>query len=271
MTQTNADYHADTSRVGSSMLAVFRASPELYAAYYVHKTAAREETPQMLLGTLVHCMALEPDTFRDRFAIAPKVDRRTKAGKAEWSTFVEESAGLQVVDAEMAAAATKMAAAIWSSPAVHRLADVGGGDPIYEQPLQFSWRGIDCKAKPDWRTSGLVVDIKTAIDPTPDAFVRSVVRFGYHRQAAFYLQACNEAVGLEDRAFVWIAVRNSEPWDVFVYEASPDDLAIGAQQAEDSLDRLARCYESGVWHHPLHDQITRLTLPAWAHREEYAV
>ena len=45
-----------------------------------------EETPSeaMLLGSALDCQLLDGD-FLNRFAVAPALDRRTTAGKAQWS------------------------------------------------------------------------------------------------------------------------------------------------------------------------------------------
>ena len=80
--ETNAEYHADLSHVSNSMLKVFAESPQKYYQMFVAKTMPKpEQTPSLLLGSVVHCLFLEPEKFGAEYAVAPAVDRRTKVGK----------------------------------------------------------------------------------------------------------------------------------------------------------------------------------------------
>ena len=56
-----------------------------------------EPTPAMALGSAVHCLTLTPDKFKSQFAVAPKIDRRTKAGKEEWENFTLTAATKTVI------------------------------------------------------------------------------------------------------------------------------------------------------------------------------
>ena len=73
-----------------SALKAFAKSPNHYLQY-VNKE--HTETPAMVLGSLTHCLVLEPERFAAKFAVAPKVDRRTNSGKALWAAFEHESEG----------------------------------------------------------------------------------------------------------------------------------------------------------------------------------
>jgi len=53
--------------------------------------------------------ALIDGSARDRFAFAPKIDRRTKAGKAEYAAFLKESEGKVVIAEEDAEVCRKLA------------------------------------------------------------------------------------------------------------------------------------------------------------------
>ena len=43
-----------------------------------------EQTPALLEGRVQHTVLLEHHKFDDEFVIQPKIDRRTKAGKADY-------------------------------------------------------------------------------------------------------------------------------------------------------------------------------------------
>ena len=76
---SNNDYHSDKNSISTSLIKTMGRS-------FAHANQAMEEkkepTPAMLLGTVFHCLTLEPDAFSRDFAIAPVVNKRTKAGKA---------------------------------------------------------------------------------------------------------------------------------------------------------------------------------------------
>ena len=82
---TNAEYHA-TSAVSKSDLDLIAKSP---AHYTEAKNAPKEQTASMLLGSVAHKLVLEQDKFEEDFAIAPDVDRRTKAGREQWAEFAK--------------------------------------------------------------------------------------------------------------------------------------------------------------------------------------
>ena len=53
-----------------------------------------EEVPALLEGRAAHKLILEPETFTEEFAIAPKCDRRTIEGKTRYAEFVLEAEDL---------------------------------------------------------------------------------------------------------------------------------------------------------------------------------
>ena len=50
--------------------------------------APSKTTDALIFGQLVHTLVLEPHVYAEQFAVAPEVDRRTKAGKQEWEDFL---------------------------------------------------------------------------------------------------------------------------------------------------------------------------------------
>ena len=50
-----------------------------------------EQTPAMAFGSACHKMILEPGDFSNEYAVAPEINRRTNAGKAEWEQFCADN------------------------------------------------------------------------------------------------------------------------------------------------------------------------------------
>lgn len=222
-----------------------------------------EPTPQMALGTATHVGVLEPDEFSSRYIVAPDgIDRRTKAGKESWAAFLVEAEGKTILTAEQSSKIDGMAAAVARHPAAGELLDNGIAE------VSAFWKdgftGLDCKCRPDWTTVNTLVDLKTTTDASPEGFVRSIAKFGYHRQAAFYLDG-HAALNLPKERFVFIAVESLPPYAVGVYELDEVSLDVGRIEYESALNRFAACIESGEW--PAYaDGCRTLTLPAWVMR-----
>ena len=79
---TNDDYHGSEG-LSRSALWKFHKIPALYQHEKLNPLYIKpEQTPAMVFGNLLHCLVLEPEDFESTYAVAPKVDKRTKDGKA---------------------------------------------------------------------------------------------------------------------------------------------------------------------------------------------
>jgi exodeoxyribonuclease VIII len=251
----NREYHADPA-IGKSMLDALARSPLHYWSRYVAENRVEPEpTPAMVLGSAFHALLLERELFEASYIAAPAVDRRTKAGKAAWAEL--EASGKTVLSEDDLAALTGMAASVLAHPAASRLLALPGRAEVslfYEDPAT----GLRCKARPDWLTeSGVIVDIKTTQDASPEAFRKSAYNFRYDVQAAHYTSAVLGA------GFVFIAVEKTPPYAVAVYEADDAVMRSGHARRRDNLERLADCIQRDEW--PGYDStIQPLGVPSWA-------
>jgi exodeoxyribonuclease VIII len=254
---TNAEYHS-LPAVSKSHLDLIARSPRHYWHRYLNPEAVPPEpTPAMVVGSAVHTRALEPDRYELEYAVAPAIDRRTKAGKEAWEAFQADAKGKTVLTAEQHELSAAVAAAVREHPAA---ALVLGKPGACEQSYQWTdeTTGEVCKCRPDWLSEcgRLVVDLKTTDDASPAAFQRSVQKFRYHVQAAWYLR------GLGAEQFVFIAVEKAPPYLVGVYVATPEMVAAGGRVADRDLARLAECRAANAW--PGYgDEIQPIDLPRW--------
>lgn len=261
-------YHADTSRISNSMLSLLKQSPTLFYRRYVLGQTT-EPSDAMRLGSYLHAMVLEPETLTERFAIMPKVDRRTKEGKEQWARFQENNKGLDWVTQDQHEQAELLANAILRHKAFGLYA---GQIPasVIEERIDFSFGEYACRCKPDMVhvPSGVCWDLKTTKAANPKAFATSVVDYGYHRQAAFYKAALREEYGQEFR-FMFMVVETSEPYEAAIYEL--DDEAIEQGEAELSvlLDEYRLRMASNDWTPEFAKGLNRLSLPRWYRSEIY--
>jgi len=276
------DYHAATDWVSHSMAEVYRAKgPQYFAARYVTKTIPdKGQTPQMLMGSLAHLFVLEPDQFDKRYYVAPKIDRRTKEGKADWRAMELHCAEnkLELLNndqAELVANARAMAESILADSEARKYLEANG---TREESVfwvnQFSF--CQCKAKADLVIQDIlfdrpiIADIKTAIGPMPNDFAKKIVSMGYHRQAAHYLDGfATDDEALADAAFVFIAVRNEPPFYVFCYRIQDDLINLGRTETLADLLAIKSHQDTGDWRHPAQHGTTLVNAPAWALRPQY--
>jgi hypothetical protein len=219
------------------------------------------ETPALVVGRAVHARILEPESFAERFAIAPKVDRRTKAGKEAWAAFCgahPDAAHLSESDGELIEG---IAEAIEGHPLASAL--LRNGDP----ELSGFWidpeTGVNCRCRFDWlRSDRTGVDLKTTTDASPDAFQRSIAKYGYHVQAAWYAMGYQAITGEALTDFVFLCVEKAPPYAVGLYRIDSAALELGARQARLALRTIADCQARDHW--PAYaERVEPISVPEW--------
>ena len=259
----NADYHRHTA-VSKSHLDLIARSPLHYWARYVDPNRVDPEpTPAMRLGTAVHTLTLERDTWDDRYVVAPNCDRRTKEGKARWAEFEAEAKGRELISVDDRATISRMAEAVWKHPAAGMLLNLPGQAETTHMWIDAT-TGLECKCRPDWLTSdgALIVDLKTTEDASPAGFRKSIGSFRYHCQSAWYLHGHEQSTGRRPDQFIFICVEKKPPHAVAVYAADSEMIGIGYDTAMRDLQRLAECKAAGSWP-GYSDEVQMIGLPGW--------
>ena len=256
----NDKYHASQG-TSKSQLDQFAKSP---AHYLASLATPRKETPAMRIGTLFHGLVLEPE--RVKIAVAPVCDKRTKDGKATWEAFCYENAGAEIVTAEEGEMLNGMVAAIRKHSAAAVLLSgpgVAEGSAWWHDEMS----GELCRCRPDFcRDDGIIVDLKSTDDASPEGFARSIAKYGYHRQAAMYSDGVAMATGMQVKGFVFVACEKKAPFAVSVFQLDMQGEEAGRIQYRVLLKDLADCKCSGKW--PAYsDRIETISLPAWTAKE----
>lgn len=259
--ESNREYHADTDYVSHSMLETFRESPALYYGRFVSREIGKEETPALSLGSLVHTLILEPTRIEQEYTISDSAARRGK----DWDAAVARamSDGTTPITQSEMDKALPMAEAVSRNVGAMRF--IGHDDVAIEQSIRWERDGVKCKCRPDalirLADRTIVIDLKTAVDPSPEAFGKAVWNYGYHRQAAWYFDGCD---AWKDGMFLFVVVGKEPPHDVWMYELDALYLHRGQTDNYDDVARLMECRESGVWIAPGQDRIQSLEPPRWA-------
>ena len=195
-------YYSDKEYVSNSMLNLLNKSPQTLAQFIEH---GGEVTPAMNFGKAFHSSILEPEKFITDVAI---YDGKTKRGKA-WDEFSSENKDKTIITAVEFECIKGMEGAITSGEAANLL------EGIYEKAHVWEFDGIKCKGKVDIYDpiSNTIIDIKTTGDKSLSSFRGSAYKYGYHRQAAFYLD------GFEADTFIFIVIEKKAPYNIGIYTA----------------------------------------------------
>lgn len=262
------DVYASWDAANASLLHGFARTP----AHVRHELdkGGHSPTPALDLGWLTHLAILEPARFEGEVAVAPKVDRRTKAGKATWAQWQAEHEGRHVATADHHRSALAMREAVLAHETA---AEFFRGPGASEVSIVWEDPGtrLPCKARMDrigrigeWPIVG---DLKTATSGGRRAFERAAFDFGYAAQAAHYLAGLQEVVPVPEgnpfRRFVHFVVESVEPHLVACYELDESALAYGDDERRRHLKTLAECIHTGEW--PGYPPgVEMASLPAWA-------
>ena len=220
------EYHRDTETLSASGAKVL-----------LGKRPPSPDSEALLFGRLVHVVILEPHKL-DTYAVlnADVIGIKADGSKAEnptatkaWkdAVFAAKRDGLIVVDGPTIAKAQSLANAIGNHPEASRLLAQATHHEVSayaDHPSGARVRGRFDLVLPD-----AIVDIKTAVDASPENFGRVMHKRMYHISAANYLDIAR-ANGLPVDRFDLIAVEK-EPTPGGEYRVSVMEIH------EDAIDK----------------------------------
>lgn len=267
---SNSEYHS-LPAVSNTVLSSMARSPAHCFILHISDDRRKQATSAAFFGgTLAHCAILEPDALLDRYILRPAgLDLRTKAGK-EWKEALPS--GVDMIDDDQYKAALSQRDAVRNVPELGELLAAGAPE------VSAFWRddetGLQCKCRPDWvhtLSDGrvILVDVKTTVDASPSQFTRSVWRYGYHRQAAWYSAGYSRAAGVEVAGFVFAAVTSAHPFIAAAHTLDEDYLRIGQDECRRLLDEYADCKLTGQW--PAYPGMNLLSPPSWVMADDDVV
>ena len=230
------------------------------------RSGFKEQTEAMIMGSLVHCLVLEPSSFTSRYIFdknAPKKpsdailnaknpSKESKIIISKWKDWQSEieaklKQGLILLDSDMMDKATNMRDSVLN--VIGDFLDMP--DAIIEHAAFWkdSRTGTLCKCKPDVYipSLGLAIDLKTTSGfATADDFGKSVKSFRYHVQQAFYTQGL-EANGFAVNHFLFVPVSKGSGASCRAFRLDESVLELGKKLLTDDLDLWADCEQSGNW------------------------
>jgi len=246
--------------VNNSTLWQITKKSAMHAKEYIENPP--EPSKAFVFGRGLHSFLLEPDKFFEEYIIAPKIDRRTKAGKEEYAQFEQESLGKDIITEADYVVYQIIAKQIKGNEA-HKLIKNGKAEVciVWEDPRT----GLMCKARldyvhPDW---AIIVDVKSTTDASRDEFASSIYKYGYFQQCAFYSWGWNQLTG-DEVDFNFLPCEKAAPYAVAAYRMPENVFIAGAKCYKKSLKIYKQCLESGIWK-GYQDTVETLDMPQWAY------
>jgi len=257
---TNEQYHASEG-ISNSTLGLVE---ESISNYKWAKEIPTVTNSGLTIGSATHALVLEGRVvYNEEYDVMPKIDKRTKEGKAALALFMATKGDKEILSKDDGDLVEGMKKSIDAHPTASAL--LSGGTP--EQSIYWTDKetGELCKMRADYlkEDQRVIVDLKTTSDI--DNIEKSIVNFGYDRQAAFYKEGFEQHFGKELEAFIFVFVSKEKSLGrhrVRVIQLCEDDMEQGKFKWKVALSRIhaAKMEDNFI-------EIETISLPAWSRRK----
>lgn len=268
---TDGEYHSDSHAVSSTTLKLMDQSPAHFRAEQERRNDPKYgRKAAFFFGTAVHSAVLEPHLFKSQYKVFPgPLSRNTRATKA-FTEFAEANLHVRPIlpteiepirRAAISALSTEVIRNESTSFQLKDLVQVGAAERV------FYWvdkqTGLTCKARLDLVVENIIIDLKTTMDARKERFRHEAGKFGYHIQAAFYMEALSHFLEAgRQPIMLFVVVEKQAPFGTKVYQAHRDTFWLpGQKRVRSLLAQYKQCVTTRVW--PSYSQQAEiLTLPA---------
>lgn len=227
----NEDYHAGVG-ISSSYIRRFGQS-QLHAIE--HK---QESSPNLKFGTAAHALIVEGQEAFDKEVRVLTGSPYTKAYKEEKAEYEEQ--GFIVLKEDD----VNLIQSMKDSMVYEGNAYLNAKGKIAEASIYWYEDDVLCKCRPDMLCPPLkepnsdnkivIVDYKTTVSCEPFAFNKSVKKYGYDMQAAWYRRGLLMA-GYDVEDFVFIAQEKVHPYASKVFRITKEQIDFGWTMMESYL------------------------------------
>jgi len=279
-------------------------SAQHYEANYI-LDEREEPTPAMEEGTMIHMRFLEPEKFKETYAIMPKLSdypgalrtqadliamckklelkvggtkpvltaRLKEAGPSLvfWDEIVAgATAGKKVVTEKQEIGMSRIERQIKKHPHANGLIFGGTAEQEIYGHFYHELAKVHIRFRIDRLYTGksgrrIVIDLKTTTATTLKEFQIQIYKLKLHVLASLYVDGVKAITGQEP-LFVWVAVQSKSPFIVNTFVADTACLEAGRIEAFHAIELWKECKKSKNWPGPDAGLIPA-TLPHWAWSE----
>lgn len=238
-----------------------------------------EPTKALIIGAAFHCLLLEPKEFDKQYEVFTKPYPDHSMNKLQNKNALEDleesNPDKVILKKEDFNEISNILNEARNNKRIRELLELKG---VIEQSIYFEDKEFKVKAKirPDkYCTSGILIDVKTTIDASPEGFSRQCMNFNYDMQLAFYPDKLREIYGKEFKFIFIIAVENKYPYACQVYNCVElGFIDVGRKKYKKAMADYVECLKTDKWKgyekyatNPY--GIIDLKLPDWHLRSQY--
>tara|TARA_B100000519_G_C14258208_1_gene446152 strand:+ start:1167 stop:1976 length:810 start_codon:yes stop_codon:yes gene_type:complete len=237
LTQNN--YYNDTEYVSNSMLNNLTGKSPEYFRFVMDNP--QPSTPAMKFGSALHMNVLQPEEFNKNYAVAPKFDKRTKQGKADYTEFTNNNMLKTVISEQEYNLIEQMTQKIMRDSDAKLLLSNGIKEHI------IAWKNeeynVKCRGMLDVynKDADIIVDLKTTQDSSYYGFASSVKKFKYYKQAAFYMDA------VRAQEFYIVAIEKNPPFSINIIQLGDNLIDMGRDLYNTDLKIYKYCLDNDYW------------------------
>lgn len=219
---------------------------------------ARKNRAEFDIGTAAHLAMLEPLEYGSRVLHVPfETYHKAEAREIRDAAYAEGKTPLKPSEV---ATVDGVREAVQKRPDVARLFTGGAAEVTH----LFEMDGVRCKARPDYLSNDLILDLKTVSSAHPRAAGMAAMRDGWHLRAPWYREAVRAAAGPGERPYLFVCVEKQPPHLIEVYQLDARAIAWGEQIMRRALTLFKRCMAAGEWPGYCGEIPVTLPLPTWA-------
>lgn len=176
-------------------------------------------------------------------------------------SFLDYIDGKEIITEDQLTHGKGMAEAVNNHPTARKLLSKGDAE------ISLSWidpdTGEQCKCRIDFNSeAGYLVDLKSTSDASAEEFARSVSKYGYHRQDAFYTDGYEAVFGKKPKAFIFVAVESKPPYAVNCLRVATSSSDQGRVEYKKLLVLYSECKKNDNWcGYP--EGVSDIELPPW--------
>ena len=236
---THKNYYQNSDYISNSMLNFLSGKSPEYFRFMMDNP--QRPTTAMKFGSALHMNVLQPEEFNKNYIVTPKFDRRTKQGKEDYQNFINNNRLKTFVSETDYELIEQITLKLMKDECVNKLLSEGIKEHI------VAWHNeeyeVDCKGMLDcYRPeSDIIIDLKTTQDCSYNTFSKSVKKFKYHKQAAFYM----DAVKAEE--YIIIAVEKSPPFSINIIQLGNQLIDKGREMYNQELEVYKYCTDNDYW------------------------
>jgi len=207
-------------------------------AYFEYRKNNPMETPAMRFGRMMHAYILEPEEFeKEYFVIKNTPDgKKVRRGTKAWKEYEDFAPNREIIFEDD----LEKLRGIKDRLMLYRHMPVLLEESTKE--LSIFWTdeetGLDCKARIDayWPEKNIVFDLKTTVNC--ETFYEHnkswcpFFKYGYHIQAAFYMDAIERAFGTMPKTFRIFASEKTAPYLMKNYDVEGDGELVEKSRIE---------------------------------------